>query len=545
MFIRYSSFIFLFLICNVSTALECTKNKIDVGQYPFDSPGDMILSNDNQYAFVLDTRVGNVNIIDIAEKIVAKAMPVSSSGFADELVGIALDTTQQRLYVSEYFSGNLHTFSVQGDIDSFELSNTTRLDADGLGVMTYDESSQKLFVADKLERILVLDNNLQLVSSIPAINSARLIYDLLVMDNKLFVSFESGGVLAVYDISQTEPSLLKEISVESSSTGLAAAPNGNKVYVAHKQANKVSVINTDTLVVAKKISSDLFSNLNGLAYLNGHIWSVNENSNQLVPIDTNIDDVLSVDCPIGEYPKHLLPINDNRLYVSHSLGVDEIIITEQATFITVEKGASSAFLELITEPEAPINIVIEGGVGPFTLTTVAGMKAELSADKRQWRLTAPILFGQHKFSVRDDGNGDSQTRFIRVGSQPLVSPSGPISLLLGQHELFSVSGGFPAYSWTTQAGVLSANFSKQVLYVPRVTGGDVLTLLDAMGNRVSVEINVLNELTITPLIAVMLRGEERDFQALGGSDYRWTAPLGGELSSLTGEQQFPPASKPC
>ncbi|SEH08639.1 YncE family protein [Candidatus Venteria ishoeyi] len=537
MFIRYFSLIFLLMISfpHVSFALECSRNLIDEGQYLLDTPGRMALRDDGKYAFVLDTSAGNINIISTAEKEILRSITIST----DELTGIAINTTQQRLYISEYFSGNLHIINIQGEAADFYLESSLTLDASGLGAMVYDEKMQRLFVADSGDNILVLDENLSQVSKIPAIQGGQLIYELLISNDKLFASFETGGVLGVYDITQTAPSLITRVAVESGSTGLAAVPGTNKIYLAHTQSNKLSIINTDTQVVLKTFpdSKDILSNPIGLAYLNGHIWTANQSTDTLIPVDTEITDVLSTECSVGSRPRYLLPSHDNKLYVSHSQGVDEIIVSGQASFTTWIKGASSPFLSTLAEPEASLDILIEGGVGPFTITTMAGMKAEAtSTDKRQWTLTAPILFDQHQFTVRDDGNGKMQTRFIQVGSTPVLTPSGPLSMLLGQQELLSVDGGFPPYFWTTQTGVLSTSSGKQTLYVPRVTGADTLTIIDAMGASVRLDIVVQNELAITPLLAVMLPGEERDFQGLGSSNYSWSALLGGELSSNEGER---------
>ncbi len=529
------SVILIGLVCSNSFALECSVNLIDEGPYVLDAPGAMVLREDAKYVFVLDTAVGNLNVIDTTEKRIVGKINISS----DNLIGMVQNVSQQRLYISEFFSGQVHMVNIQGDFEQFSLTDSKTVADNGLGPMAYHEDRQRVFVSDAQDNILVLDEELNAISTIPASTSGRLIYDLFINNDQLFVSFESGAVVDAYDISTTPPTLLKQIVVDGNSSGLTASPDGLKLYVAHHHSNTVSIINTNTLVVTKTIpeNNSLLSTPMDLAYLNGYVWTANQSNDKLIPIDTTVEDVLGTQCNGGTRPKYLLPINDSKLYVSHSLGVNEIILTEQVPFTTWRKGDSSPFVSLLATPQEGIDIIIESGVGDFTITTTAGMTAQsTSDDTRQWHIQAPPIFGQHPFYLRDNQTKETQTRFIKVGLTPVVSPTGPLSIVLGRQELFNVDAGFPPYIWLTEQGLLSSNTGKQVLYVPRITGHDTLTLMDAMGSQVTVDIDVQGELSMAPLTAVMLLGEERDFQALGGSEYQWNAPIDGTVSSLTGER---------
>lgn len=139
--------------------------------------------------------------------------------------------------------------------------------------------------------------------------------------------------------------------------------------------------------------------------------------------------------------------------------------------------------------------------------------------------------------VGTDANGCTNTKTLTVTINPLptinVSPTSP-SICNGQSVALTASGG-TTYTWSPSTG-LSGTTGSSVSAGPSSTTIYTVTGTDANGcsntKSVTVTVNPLPTITISPASPVLCKGQSVFLTAGGGSTYVWSPSTG--LSSTTG-----------
>ena len=89
------------------------------------------------------------------------------------------------------------------------------------------------------------------------------------------------------------------VSVDTFPIGIAVNPNTKKTYVANEYSNTISVLNTETQKVQKRINVGVFPYGIGINPLNNRVYVTNRGSNSVSVIDGSIDTKL-LDIAVGK-----------------------------------------------------------------------------------------------------------------------------------------------------------------------------------------------------------------------------------------------------
>jgi YVTN family beta-propeller protein len=533
------TFFGVFLLSSMNPPLiyaACTTIPIAEGGHLFDEAWTMRVSEDGKTAFVMDRGAGSVYIVDTTEKAVVKVIKTG-----EYLGDMVLNPIAGLLYVSDEESGQIQVL----DVSSRDFKEFRRLDALQAGhfpgAIAYDAASDRVFVADLTAPniMTVFPSNVTEPVSM-ALNSKTPATKMLIANGKLYVSFETSNTVGIYDVSTATPDFEQNIRVDKRPTAMAISDDGKRLYVANTGADTISVIDTTSQAVINTIEhSNLLSAPVGLAYLNGILWIANQSSGEVVHFDTQINDLVNINCDLGGVrPNNLLALPTlGVVYVTHSDGVEELHRTDTLS-IQIRQGNASTYStvkDIVTQRQETFDLQIVGGIGRFEMSGTAGMQVQ-PITERHWQITAPTLIGEYTFYIEDKGSQETLTIPIRVGGAMTLLPSGPIEVELGgQSRYLEVAGGFAPYRWTVQNGILSSFNARYVIYTPQVTGTDTVTVRDSAGTQLSLTINVtVSGVSVTPAVAVMLAGETRIFHALGGTTYTWDQQLGGTISQTEG-----------
>ncbi|MBF0202432.1 MAG: YncE family protein [Desulfamplus sp.] len=544
-----------------SLAATCQVNSINVSQYPFDRPGEMALIKGDEYLLAVDGGARNIKIIDTALQIVTDQ--------------ILLDFEPARLLPSNhgktvYVTAMFDPIVVEIDISErvpeqwqvTQWAMGTEADFSSPGAMALSQDEKFLYVADTASAAVhVIDLSQPLTDSAVRASTATLRddfhrctqpSDLIIGDTHLFVSCETGNTVSVFDISGPHATFSRNIPVGKYPLDMELSRDGKNLYVANSGDGSISIIDTALLTETKRVSNANILTVPVALVLSGEssdsivpggespgstLYIADRSRGALVTFNTEIEDFELGTCTInGQRPQDITFHSAREIFhVSHANGIDYISMggTLSAWAKTASDSSYIKVVDLLLSPEESFELDIRGGIGPFEVSGTGGLTAtKKESQSRIFLVTAPGVEGYGALYIEDMTSGEILTVTLRTGMGLSISPSGPVDMELGGVSgVFQASGGFPPYRWQTLKGGLSSFSARYVIYTPSVTGEDTLTVCDATGVCRETQIRVtISGVVVTPATAVMLPEEEKLFSAMGGTQYLWDAPLGGEIT---------------
>ncbi|MCP4699331.1 MAG: hypothetical protein GY862_21160 [Gammaproteobacteria bacterium] len=144
--------------------------------------------------------------------------------------------------------------------------------------------------------------------------------------------------------------------------------------------------------------------------------------------------------------------------------------------------------------------------------------------------TAPPEIGDYSLALTNVPNNDRAQAIIHVIREDIrISPAMEF-LDRNAPTVFSVSGGFGPYTWSSQYGDLSANKGDFITYTaPKIAVMDTVTVSDSGGRMATARVDISGELLISPVTAVVSRGEEISFTLNGATgEVGWQTTSGAE-----------------
>lgn len=118
----------------------------------------------------------------------------------------------------------------------------------------------------------------------------------------------------------------------------------------------------------------------------------------------------------------------------------------------------------------------------------------------------------------------------------VVSPSVPkmrtepaqAALYPGDNLEIKIAGGISPYTMTAERGQLTQTKGETTIYItPNITGPDRVLITDQNSKVARVEIEVLREIQVTPIIPLIYPGIKQRFNVTGGkAPYTWTTTVG-------------------
>lgn len=164
--------------------------------------------------------------------------------------GLAVDRAQQMLYVSDAYSGEIHSLAYGREGASLQRLLRLR-GVTILGPLALDEGTQRLFAADTVQGTLYA---IPLASKVPVLLAESLGEPAaMAVDRErrqLLVADAAGRRIWRLDLDAEEPTpeLFSRAEELRSPVGLAVAPDG-KIWVADPRANKLFALGADGGVV--------------------------------------------------------------------------------------------------------------------------------------------------------------------------------------------------------------------------------------------------------------------------------------------------------
>ncbi len=372
----------------------------------------------------------------------------------------------------------------------------------------------------------------------------------------VFVSCEIEKAVLVYKIDKNANSgagkldFVKSITVGDMPQGIFLTNSGKRLYVANSNEKSVTVIDANDLGVISHITDpNIMKSPIAFSQSGDTVWVLDSYLAHVFRIDNKILAVNGVwTGQTGPYPVSIVAIQSDvndpspRLYVGGA-GDIKVIDTEGDLRIYTKKGDEAEFTmktDMILFQNEEFELKVRGGRPPFRVEGQGGLVcSEKDGDERLFMCNAPSLEGEFLLTVTEDcegRDGKSYSMRLKVGGELSISPAEPHLELGGLSEVFYATGGFPPYRWRTETGHLSSGMGRYVVYTPWLTGIDTVTVTDAAGQRVSAKVTVeISGIVISPAVSSLIPEETRRFYALGGSNYTWSAPLGGELNATEGQ----------
>ena len=165
-----------------------------------------------------------------------------------------------------------------------------------------------------------------------------------------------------------------------------------------------------------------------------------------------------------------------------------------------------------------------GGVEPYTWSVVGGDLDTYTGKEVTYK--APEVAGVYHITVTD-ANGDYASATIKVGEPLRVTPR-YARVLRGESVEFQVVSGVPPYKWEAEYGELSSTTGDRVTYTPEsYLGLYRINVYDSAGSVLTVTVQVIEGLVVTPSSAIVELGKTKEFIVTGGSgNYIWSAKRG-------------------
>ncbi len=510
---------------------NCTVETVQGGQWPFTLGGPLVVPGE-RWLIAADGRVGDLRVVDPERGLVVAAVATG----VDAVAGLAATPDGQRLYVSDLFNPTVAEIDITAeDPATWQASRSLAVEgatASGLGAVV--ATASRLHVVDfAAAGVATLDRSSgELLHRATAPSGACAApSDLALIDDRLWLACEGSNRVVVFDAAAG--SHLATVAVGDQPRAIAAGPSGSGVVVASSGAAEIALIDPATFAVTTTLRDpNLLSGPVDLVQRQGDLWALDLGARliRLVYPGPVID--AGACSGLGSRPTAVVAGEDGSLWVSHANGVDRVRL-EEAVSLAIRQGSEDEATprrDLLVAPGESFTVEVRGGRGPFELTGSGGLTAESPADGRIWQVTAPRLEGVQALYVEDQGSGETLTLPLRVGLPLVASPTDLELELGGQSSLLSVSGGYPPYRWASERGLLSTASGRYVIYTPQIAGGDRVTVRDSSGSETTIKVTVTQSgVQVSPAVAVLEPGESRTFKALGGSGYRWAAPLGGRI----------------
>jgi len=163
--------------------------------------------------------------------------------------------------------------------------------------------------------------------------------------------------------------VLNTIGVGYLPLGIAAHPDGSRVYVANQNSNTVSVINTTTNSVQATVGLGGGFSPFGLAVSpdGGHVYTADYASNAVTVINTATDTSSAV-VGVGKYPKGVAVSPDSRhVYVTNNGSNSVSVIDAASNTVTATIGVGSLPLGVAASPDGARVYVANQGSGSMSV----------------------------------------------------------------------------------------------------------------------------------------------------------------------------------
>ncbi|RKZ36784.1 MAG: hypothetical protein DRQ49_17345 [Gammaproteobacteria bacterium] len=222
------------------------------------------------------------------------------------------------------------------------------------------------------------------------------------------------------------------------------------------------------------------------------------------------------------------------IYQSNELGEALLIATdsdgeEAEAQVKIVAPLSVTPKQAVLDRGNKITIDANGGERPYEWVVTSG---ELKSAGKTANYTAPSRSGLHTVTVID-ALGNSEAVLILVGDALSLSQQ-KVFLAPGEMTQIKVLGGIPPYQITATAGnaLLDSevidNYTALINYTaPQVAGNYSVTVRDSQAHQISADINVKQEILITPVSGRVDLGESLVLQTAGGfGTPRWRTTQG-------------------
>ena len=289
--------------------LDPAGRTIDVGDFPMTE----ILSPDSARLVLLlgSYRQQGVQVVDRRSGVLIQTL-LQPAAF----VGLAFAPDGKKLYASGGFTDKVYVYAWQGDTavlaDSIVLSRKKgRRYPSGLGVAP---DGKTLYVAENLDdSMAIVDLGTHAVRRVA---TGRYPYGVVVApDGRVFVSAWGNHVINVFpqntqiDVARHPSSMLL---------------SGDQLYVVSASTDRVDVVDTKTLTVAKHINDQVpgvseGSTPNALAISGQRLYVAEADNNAVAQVDLKTDSVIGR-IPVEWYPTALVATAGDTLYVANGKG---------------------------------------------------------------------------------------------------------------------------------------------------------------------------------------------------------------------------------
>ena len=384
----------------VSTAGFTEETRIDLEGSP--DPRRLVVSPDGQFVYVSAFETGDVRYIDTQSRSERGRIDVSS-----DPVALELDSEGESLFVASFGSGRVHEVDARSrtvvDSMNVDAANIFDVGADPRGKFMYfaDFGEGELIVLDRSSRddttftvsasgrrgtqnarsralapyinqdadrteVMMLNEATGGVSSFAPDNATGLSpwraflrqdpvgnkpWALEAVsrggggDNLAYVSNWYGNGIMVLNIAERRNvRKVAYVPVPAFPSGMAARPDGQQVYVAHRGADLVTAINTSDHTIENRIELKEGAAPLGVAMVNGdRLYVANNGTDEVAVIDLESNSVTTT-IPVGEEPFRMAATpNGNKVYVANQASGDVSVINTQDNTVstTIDVGADS------------------------------------------------------------------------------------------------------------------------------------------------------------------------------------------------------------
>lgn len=267
------------------SALDVRAEKIDWVMTLDKAPAAFTFSTDGRLAYVTHPDLGQVSVVDIAERSVVRRLPVKGSPF-----GIAVTRTG-RLYVGDWNGAHVSILEASGN-GAPSVINVGRAPAHIL--LSPDET--RLFVANReSDSVSVVRTSDGTVEATIQVGRAPFAIALSPEGGRLYVGNVQGGTVSVID---TAALVVVETRASGAMPyGAAVSPDGRHVLVSNQQAGTVAVLGPNG---AAPHTVRTGSYPEGVAVGGGRAYVANWFSDDVSVVDlASAKEVRRIKCPPG------------------------------------------------------------------------------------------------------------------------------------------------------------------------------------------------------------------------------------------------------